>query len=85
LPSNQTLSKRTLVEVIPVLKLQDTISEVKDAKMDPTKMPRKLWEHPNPESTAMWKFMQDLNRTYGLNLKVSKVSAIFLVRLMISW
>lgn len=40
--------------------------------MDSTKMPRKLWGHPNPESTAMWKFMQDLNRTYGLKLKVSK-------------
>ncbi|KAL2119252.1 hypothetical protein VTJ04DRAFT_6212 [Mycothermus thermophilus] len=32
-------------------------------------VPRKLWEHPNPESTAMYHFLQDVNRKYGLNLK----------------
>jgi acetoacetyl-CoA synthetase len=40
--------------------------------MDPNKMPRKLWEHSDPKSTAMWKFMQDANQRYGLNLKVSE-------------
>ncbi|KAI3401025.1 hypothetical protein diail_730 [Diaporthe ilicicola] len=25
-------------------------------------VPRKLWEHPDPKSTLMWEFMQDLNR-----------------------
>lgn len=27
-------------------------------------------EHPNPESTLMYRFMQDLNHKHGLNLKV---------------
>ncbi|KNG51807.1 acetoacetate-CoA ligase [Stemphylium lycopersici] len=31
--------------------------------------PRKLWEHPDPESTAMWKFMQDANSKHGLNMQ----------------
>ncbi|KAM4056292.1 AMP-binding enzyme [Hirsutella rhossiliensis] len=31
--------------------------------------PRKLWEHPHPEQTAMWRFMQESNRRYGLHLK----------------
>lgn len=38
--------------------------------MDLTKVPRKVWEHPDPKSTAMWAFMQDANRLHGLNLKV---------------
>ncbi|CAO2647179.1 Nn.00g081010.m01.CDS01 [Neocucurbitaria sp. VM-36] len=32
-------------------------------------VPRKLWEHPNPKSTAMWKFMQDANQKRGLNMQ----------------
>ncbi|KHO00292.1 acetoacetyl-CoA synthase [Metarhizium album ARSEF 1941] len=31
--------------------------------------PRKLWEHPDPKSTAMWAFMQDANAKYGLNMQ----------------
>lgn len=38
--------------------------------MDLTKVPRKVWEHPDPKSTAMWAFMQEANRIHGLNLKV---------------
>jgi acetoacetyl-CoA synthetase len=30
--------------------------------------PRKLWEHSDPKSTRMWKFMQTANRNYNLNL-----------------
>lgn len=30
---------------------------------------QKLWEHPDPESTHMWKFMQDVNAKYQLQLK----------------
>ncbi|KAK5071597.1 hypothetical protein LTR64_004624 [Lithohypha guttulata] len=30
--------------------------------------PRKLWQHPNPQSTRMWKFIQKCNATYGLSL-----------------
>ncbi|KAF4975195.1 hypothetical protein FZEAL_7980 [Fusarium zealandicum] len=37
--------------------------------MDLSKTPRKVWEHPDPKSTAMWAFMQESNRRYGLNLK----------------
>ncbi|PNY26490.1 Acetoacetyl-CoA synthetase [Tolypocladium capitatum] len=33
------------------------------------KMPRKLWEHPNPKGTAMWEFMQEANRRHGLQLE----------------
>lgn len=32
--------------------------------------PRKLWEHPDPKSTAMWKFMQDANAKRGLQMQV---------------
>ncbi|GAO18531.1 hypothetical protein UVI_02054730 [Ustilaginoidea virens] len=37
--------------------------------MDFEKMPRKLWEHPDPKSTAMWKFMQAANTKYALDLQ----------------
>ncbi|KAJ4863654.1 AMP-binding enzyme domain-containing protein [Trichoderma breve] len=33
------------------------------------KLPRKLWEHPDRESTRMWQFMQDVNKRYNLNLQ----------------
>jgi hypothetical protein len=36
----------------------------------PSVMPRKLWEHPNPEATNMAQFMRDVNRQRNLNLKV---------------
>ncbi|KAH6655306.1 acetoacetyl-coenzyme A synthetase [Truncatella angustata] len=31
-------------------------------------IPRKLWEHADPKSTNMWKFMQKVNGKHGLNL-----------------
>ncbi|KAJ8106912.1 hypothetical protein ONZ43_g6901 [Nemania bipapillata] len=31
-------------------------------------IPRKLWEHPNPQSTQLWEFMQLINQKYQLNL-----------------
>lgn len=34
-------------------------------------LPRKLWEHPDPKSTTMWRFMQGANRKRGLNMQVS--------------
>ncbi|KAI8625399.1 acetoacetate-CoA ligase [Xylariaceae sp. FL1651] len=34
-----------------------------------TANPRKLWEHPDPKSTQVWKFMQLMNKKYHLNLK----------------
>ncbi|KAH7318443.1 hypothetical protein B0I35DRAFT_409335 [Stachybotrys elegans] len=37
--------------------------------MELDRAPRKLWEHPNPQSTAMWKFMLESNQRYGLDLK----------------
>jgi len=33
-------------------------------------VPRKLWEHPNPDSTNMAEFMRTANRKRGLSLKV---------------
>lgn len=34
-------------------------------------LPRKLWEHPDPESTQMYKFMHEVNRKSGRDLQVS--------------
>lgn len=33
-------------------------------------VPRKLWEHRNPKSTLMWKFMQEINGKSNRNLQV---------------
>jgi hypothetical protein len=41
-------------------------------------MPRKLWEHPNPKETGMWKFMEAVNGKKGLNLQVSVLWVSFL-------
>ncbi|KAH3912797.1 hypothetical protein HBH56_119460 [Parastagonospora nodorum] len=32
-------------------------------------IPRKLWQHADPKSTAMWKFMQKSNQKRGLNMQ----------------
>lgn len=32
-------------------------------------IPRKLWEHPNPKSTGMWKFMQRVNQKRGMDMQ----------------
>ncbi|KAH9998567.1 acetoacetyl-coenzyme A synthetase [Xylariaceae sp. FL0662B] len=32
-------------------------------------VPRKLWEHPNPESTQMYEFLQHINKKHPTNLK----------------
>ena len=29
---------------------------------------QKLWEHPDPHSTPIWKFLQDVNKKYQLDL-----------------
>ncbi|KAK4960665.1 hypothetical protein LTR66_012951 [Elasticomyces elasticus] len=42
-----------------------------------TTMPRKLWEHPKPRETAMWRFVELVNRKRGLGLK--RVEKRFLV------
>lgn len=34
-------------------------------------IPRKLWEHPNPKNTQMFKFMQEVNKKHNLDLNVS--------------
>lgn len=31
---------------------------------------RKLWEHPDPKSSGMWKFKQEVNAKRGLDLQV---------------
>ncbi|KAM0335683.1 hypothetical protein ACHAQA_000732 [Verticillium albo-atrum] len=40
-----------------------------DISMASDTVPRKLWEHPNPKSTQMWKFIQEVNQKYSLNLQ----------------
>ncbi|KAH6626286.1 hypothetical protein B0J18DRAFT_136610 [Chaetomium sp. MPI-SDFR-AT-0129] len=32
-------------------------------------VPRKLWQHPDPQSTQMYRFMQDVNRQHGQQIK----------------
>lgn len=32
-------------------------------------VPRKLWEHPDPKSTSMYKFIEEINAKSGRNLK----------------
>lgn len=39
-------------------------------EMEFSTIPRKLWEHPDPKSTTMWRFRQDVNSHNGLDLKV---------------
>lgn len=46
--------------------------------MDPSKMPKKLWEHPDPKSTAMWQFMQRINDKHNAGLKVNYCSFPFI-------
>ncbi|KFZ23494.1 hypothetical protein V502_02032 [Pseudogymnoascus sp. VKM F-4520 (FW-2644)] len=49
---------------------QDACTFIRTAdKMDAVNVPRKLWEHPNPESTAMYKFMQKINKKEFVQLK----------------
>ncbi len=31
--------------------------------------PRKLWEHSDPKSTEMWKFMQRVNKNHNRNFQ----------------
>ncbi|KAK0728183.1 hypothetical protein B0T26DRAFT_697133 [Lasiosphaeria miniovina] len=38
--------------------------------MESPAVPRKLWEHPDPKSTLVWRFMQDLNNKHNLDLRV---------------
>lgn len=48
--------------------LEDEINEI---IMRPDVIPRKLWEHLDPESTPMWRFLQNVNKRHGLDMKVS--------------
>ncbi|TVY13355.1 Acetoacetyl-CoA synthetase [Lachnellula arida] len=37
--------------------------------MESLSVPRKLWEHPNPQSTLMYKFMKSINKSQNLPLE----------------
>lgn len=39
-------------------------------------VPRKLWEHPDPKSTLMYEFMQDINRKSGQRLEVRDIAFV---------
>jgi hypothetical protein len=43
------------------------------SKMDSLSVPRKLWEHPNPESTEMYRLMQEINAKHNLQLNVRQI------------
>lgn len=43
------------------------------ADIQKSSMPRKLWQHPHPERTQMWQFMQEVNKKSGRDLKVIEV------------
>jgi hypothetical protein len=44
--------------------------------MDSHEVPRKLWEHPEPTSTAMYKFMQECNKKYGLKMEARAIAKL---------
>lgn len=57
---------------------------------NPAAIPRKLWEHPDPKSTLMWEFMQDINRKSGQRLEVRDIAVTccpcsVLCQLNLSW
>jgi hypothetical protein len=39
-------------------------------------LPRKLWEHPDPDSTAMGQFKRDLQQATGRNFDVSAFDSL---------
>jgi acetoacetyl-CoA synthetase len=39
--------------------------------MDSVSVPRKLWEHPDPKSTEMYRLMQEIKAKHNLRLNVS--------------
>jgi hypothetical protein len=47
-----------------------TVDQGAGDKMAELEVPKKLWEHPDPKSTEMYRFMQEVNQKYKLNLKV---------------
>ncbi len=50
--------------------------------------PRKLWEHPDPKSTEMWKFMQRVNKNHNRNFQARLPRHTLLLpslHLMVSW
>ena len=44
-------------------------------------IPRKLWQHPDPESTQMGRFRRDLERATGKQFNVSGFDAIYPIQL----
>lgn len=45
--------------------------------MESLAVPKKLWEHPDPQSTEMYKLMQEINSRYNLQLNVCTSTTIF--------
>lgn len=58
-------------------------------KQTPAKMaatiPKKLWEHPNPKETEMYKFMQEVNRKKNLNLQVGQTDRTSMIKRLTRW
>jgi hypothetical protein len=55
-------------------------SPQKQPNMDSVNVPRKLWEHPDPKSTEMYRLMQEINAKHNLQLNVSLLSRCFPAR-----
>jgi acetoacetyl-CoA synthetase len=49
--------------------MASTEETVANGAVDGSTPPEKLWEHGDPQSTPMWKFMQKLNSKYSLDLQ----------------
>ena len=49
--------------------------------------PRKLWEHSDPKSTEMWKFMQRVNKNHNRNFQARLLRHTLLpsLHLMMTW
>jgi hypothetical protein len=45
--------------------------------MDSVTIPRKLWEHPSPETTEMYRLMQEINKRHNLQLNVGLLLTSF--------
>jgi len=45
-------------------------------------LPRKLWEHPNPEATNMGRFRRALEERTGVRFAVSSLSDLYLDRIL---
>lgn len=66
-------SSRIEIQTSPTYIIHYCYTEAIAIIMDSNDSPRMLWKHPNPQSTAMYSFMEEVNKKQGLQLKVCTV------------